>query len=56
MVQRLTNTNAINMIEEIMKSIEALAVEFPVRESEEFDEGRRSMKREVLEILGKYNV
>ena len=36
---------------EIITQIEALAVEFPLRESNEFDEGRRSMKREVLEIV-----
>ena len=43
-------TNIITM-KEIIEKIEALNVEFPVRESDEFDEGRRSMKREVLEII-----
>ena len=38
-------------MKDIIKEIEALSVEFPVRESDEFDEGRRSMKREVLEII-----
>lgn len=38
-------------LKEIIAKIESLAVEFPVRESDDFDEGRRSMKREVLEII-----
>jgi hypothetical protein len=34
-----------------IEKIEQLATEFPLRGSEEFDDGRRSMKREVLDIL-----
>jgi hypothetical protein len=40
-------------LKKVLESIEILAVEFPVRESEEFDEGRRSMKREAREIIKK---
>jgi hypothetical protein len=35
----------------LKREIELISVEFPIRESDEFDEGRRSMKREVLDIL-----
>ena len=37
----------------VIEEIEKLAVEFPVRESDEFDEGRKSMKREAIEIVKK---
>lgn len=36
---------------EIIAKVSALPVEFPVRESDDFDEGRLSMRNEVLEIL-----
>ena len=39
--------------ERIDKKVKALATEFPVRESDDFDEGRLSMKKEVLEIINK---
>lgn len=38
---------------EILKRIENLCTKFPVRGSDDFDEGRESMKREVKEILNK---
>ena len=40
---------------QIIARIEALATESPLRESDDFDEGRKSMKREVLEILESTN-
>lgn len=39
------------LLEEIEGKIEKLNAEFPVRESDEFDEGRISMKREVKNII-----
>lgn len=40
-------------LKKVLEGVDILAVEFPVRESEEFDEGRRSMKREAREIIEK---
>ena len=37
--------------EEIINKIKNLATKFPVRASDDFDEGRKSMQREVLDII-----
>lgn len=38
-------------LEQAEEKIKQLCTKFPVRESEEFDDGRESMKREVLQII-----
>lgn len=38
-------------LEELKKKIKRLAVKFSIRGSGEFDDGRLSMRREVLDII-----
>ena len=38
-------------LEEVKEKIEKLATKFPIRASDEFDDGRLSMQREVLDII-----
>lgn len=35
----------------VLEEVETLCTKFPVRDSDEFDQGRESMKREVKEII-----
>ena len=41
----------IDLLQEIKKKVKNLKTKFPVRASDDFDDGRLSMQREVLNII-----